>query len=186
MKISYTVLAVVLALTLALGAAGVYLKTRQSWEAPEVDATTSSSGAQKAPVRIPPAGFLEYHHDLARYSLFYPDYLEVKEAAETGGIFTTSFQNVERVAGFQIYVQPYTQQTITDERFHSDIPSGIRKNVAKATIGGVEAVVFESSDPALGPTFEVWFIKYGYLYEVTTLLEHKASLLEVLKTLEFY
>ena len=40
--------------------------------------------------------------------------------------------------------------------------------VPKTTVDGVQAVRFHGQDAQIGDTYEVWFIKDGFLYEVTT------------------
>ena len=64
---------------------------------------------------------------------------------------------------------PYTEPSISENRFLKDVPSGVREEIKNATVGGIPGVVFESRDIFLGDTFEVWFIYNGHLYEVTTL-----------------
>lgn len=45
--------------------------------------------------------------------------------------------------------------------------------------------MFFSKNIALGDTREVWFIKNGYLYEVTTLKSLDAWLTQILQTWKF-
>ncbi|PIR84686.1 hypothetical protein COU16_00665 [Candidatus Kaiserbacteria bacterium CG10_big_fil_rev_8_21_14_0_10_47_16] len=137
-------------------------------------------------VRTPPAGYAEYRNDLHRFSVFHLLEAGVREFKEDGGIETIVFENTTKVRGYQVFVLPYSQIGISDQRFMDDVPSGVRKNIAATTVDGVEAVTFESFDATLGDTFEVWFIKYGYLYEVTTFLEQKDWLLERLATWKFF
>ena len=49
----------------------------------------------------------------------------------------------------------------------------------------IPAMLFQSTDALLGETREVWFLCYGYLFEVTSPLVHDDWLTEVLSTLVF-
>jgi len=132
-----------------------------------------------------PEGWSEYVNESFGFSLFYPEELSAQEYDEGGGAGTLIFQNIESVQGLQIFIVPYDGETITDERFLRDVPSGERENVQRTTIGGIEAVVFDSRNALLGETKEVWFIHGGYLYEITTLRNTGEWLSDILNTWEF-
>ena len=135
--------------------------------------------------REPPAGLSEYYSARYRFSLFYPEKLEVKEYDEGGGASTITFQNVAAAQGFQIFVVPYREPQVTEERFHTDVPSGVRKSVQNITIDGAAGASFYSTNLALGDTAEMWFIHGGYLFEVTTPKPLAGGLADIMQTWEF-
>ena len=116
----------------------------------------------------PPEGYVEYTNTKYGFSFYHAPESVVKEYDEGGGAMTVTLENFERLRGMQVFIVPYGESTISEERFHKDLPSGVRTNVANATIDGVKAVTFNSQDSFLGDTREIWFIHNGYLYEVTT------------------
>jgi len=121
--------------------------------------------AQSAP---PPSGYVEYRNEKYHFSLYHSPQAVVKEYDEGGGAVTITFENFQKVRGLQIFIVPYNEMTISEARFKADVPSGVRTNVANTYVNGVKAVTFNGYDSALGDTREVWFIRGGYLYEVTT------------------
>ena len=135
--------------------------------------------------RVPPAGLSEYYSAQYRFSLFYPEKLEVKEYDEGGGASTITFQNVAAAQGFQIFVVPYHDPQVSEERFHTDVPSGVRKGVQNITIDGVAGASFYSTNLSLGETAEMWFIHGGYLFEVTTPKPLAGGLADIMQTWEF-
>ena len=136
-------------------------------------------------VRAVPPGMREYTDQRYKFSLLYPEALEVNTVDEGGGASTITFQNPSAGQGFQIFIVPFFEEQITDERFKRDVPSGVRTNVEEVMVDGAKGSAFYSRDLVLGETREVWFLKGGYLYEVTTLKALEADLLEVLKTWQF-
>jgi len=126
-----------------------------------------------------------YENSKYSFLLSYQVGLKVSEFDEGGGAMTITFEDTEVQQGFQIFVLPYGENKISETRFLADIPSGVIENVREATIDGVKAVIFDSKHTDLGETFEVWFIKGGLLYEVSTLRQFDSWLLEILTTWEF-
>lgn len=118
--------------------------------------------------RTPPPGYRLYRNTHYRFSFFYPENLTLTEKYEGEGASTIVVQNPKEGLGFQVFVVPYGFSYISDKRFQKDEPSGVRLNPTAVNISGVEGVSFFSKNTALGDTAEIWFIKDGYLYEVTT------------------
>lgn len=118
----------------------------------------------------PPPGYVKYENKKYGFSYYHSSQAAVTEYDEGGGAMTIVQENLQKVRGLQIFIVPYAEKTISEERFKADIPSGVRNNAEKTFIGkrGVEAVTFNSYDQFLGETREVWFIYNGHLYEVTT------------------
>jgi hypothetical protein len=84
-----------------------------------------------------------------------------------------------------VFIVPYAAEAITEKRFKADVPSGVRNDVEKTTLDGIEAVTFTSVDQFLGDTREVWFIKGGYLYEITTLKSEEEWFRPVIQSWRF-
>lgn len=136
-------------------------------------------------LREVPAGWREYRSEQYGFSLLYPDSLSVKEYDEGGGASTITFENVESLQGFQIFIVSFAGGQITEERFRQDIPSGVRKDLVDITVDGATGAAFYSEHDLLGETYEVWFIHDGYLYEATTLKPLEQSLQSVMQTWQF-
>ena len=137
------------------------------------------------PLRAPPAGFKEYRHLTYHFSLFYPDDLSLKEYKENGMAFTVTFQDETGEKGFQVFVVPYGESQVTDGRFKTDVPSGVRQEAIDIMIDGTRGTMFWSENKAMGETREVWFIHGGFLYEVTTYKNLDEWLSQIMQTWKF-
>lgn len=131
-----------------------------------------------------------FAHPRYGFSVVVPKDLEVVRVDEGQGtetvIFTPTDEGAEAV--MQIFVTPYLLQEITKERLAKDVPSGEIKDVTEVMIGprnDIRAVRFISAHTGLGEAREVWFLRNGYLFEVTTRMENDAWLATVLKTWQF-
>jgi len=98
---------------------------------------------------------------------------------------TITFQNVDTAEGFQLFIVPHPEEQVTPARFMQDNPSGIRENLQNVTIDGAVGASFYSENQMLGQTAEVWFVKNGLLYEVTTLKPLDSWLSQILASWEF-
>ena len=147
-------------------------------------AAAAASPAPQEP-RVAPAGSREYRSAAYHFSLFYPQELSVSEHPEGGGASTVTFQNVDEAKGFQIFIVPYGEPQVSEARFKKDEPSGVRTNFSNMTVDGAVGAAFDSTDVNLGETREVWFIRGGYLYEVTTLKPLDTWLDGIMQTWQF-
>src|ERR1041385_8689105 len=77
--------------------------------------------------RSAPAGSTAYRNDTYRFQLFYPASLSIQSYDEGKGASTITFQNVAEAKGFQIFIVPYGEHHVTNERFLKDEPSGEMK-----------------------------------------------------------
>jgi hypothetical protein len=150
-----------------------------------VSSVSSSTRTSLKPPRQAPAGYQEYRDEQYRFALFYPSNLSVKTYDEGGGAMTIIFQDIKTVQGFQVYVVPYEASQVSDAQFKRDEPSGVRKNPQNATIDGAAATSFYSTNLTLGETAEVWFVRGGYLFEVTTLKSLDTWLAGIMQTWQF-
>lgn len=130
-----------------------------------------------------------FEHPRYGFTLDVPKYLTITRFDEGQATETIIFEPSEgsdpTLPRFQIFVTPYFEKTITEARLKKDIKSGVVRNYTDVVIGRTEnisAALFVSSDPVLGDTREVWFLRNGYLFEVTTRIAHDAWLAEILNT----
>jgi len=86
---------------------------------------------------------------------------------------------------FQVYISPYDEDssTITSDRLMKDIPDLKMKDNKPIVIGAdASGLSFVSEDTQGMETWEVWFARKGFLYQVSALSESKSFLEETLKT----
>lgn len=134
--------------------------------------------------RSVPDGMAEYRNERFGFSLLNAESIRVNEYEEAGTL-TVTFQYPDTNQGFQIYILPYSEETISDERFRKDVPSGVMQEPQDVLIDGVRGTMFFSRDSLMGETREVWFTHDGYLYEVTTFKALDAWLSQVMQTWQF-
>ena len=120
------------------------------------------------PARTPPAGYREFRSEKYRFALLYPTELSVKTYDEGNNASTITFINADRSQNFQIFVVPYGERQVSAARFKMDEPSGVINQPTQIVLNNSPATMFFGSNAVMGETREVWFIKNGYLYEVTT------------------
>lgn len=152
---------------------------------PESAATSNLSGE---PLRALPRGYREYRDNILGFAFHYPEEDAIREVDDGGGAKTIVIENKTVPRGLQIFIVPYTEETISEERFKADVPSGVREDAAPTTVGEeqITAVAFTSFHPSLGETHEVWFIKNGYLFEITTLPRTDDWFIPILNSIYFY
>jgi hypothetical protein len=73
-------------------------------------------------------------------------------------------------AGFQVFIAPFDEPgPLTKERITQDLPEMKITNAENRVLkNGVPALIFFSEETSLGKTREIWFIKNGYLYQIST------------------
>lgn len=123
-----------------------------------------------------------YRNSRYRFKLNFPSALNHREYDEGNGAMTIIFEDPTNNYGFQIFVVPYDLTYVSAERIKRDLPSGVVENQFEVKIGGAVGAIFASQNPVMGKTREVWFIKDGYLYEVTTYLELDPWLSQIMAT----
>ena len=123
------------------------------------------------------------------FTFSYPQKLNVTETPlegiEGGKIILA--ESGEAKKGFEVVILPFDESdSLTKERILQDVPDKVIKNEKKTTVGeGIEALAFESEDKNIGPTFEIWFVQNGYIYEARTYPEFGPEMQEILKTWKF-
>lgn len=126
-----------------------------------------------------------YQNAKYKFGLLYPKDLSVKEYVERDGAMSVTFDNAQTNQGFQIYVTPYKEKQITEARFKLDQPSGVYKEPTDVMVDNTRATMFFGQNSVMGDTREVWFIRGGYLYEVTTYKELDTWLGSIMQTWKF-
>ncbi len=132
----------------------------------------------------------QFIHPRYGFSVVVPKDLEIIRVDEGEGTETVVFTPTaeDAAAVMQVFVTPYLPSEITEERLRKDVPGGEIKDITEVLIGAgsdIRAVRFSSQHPGLGEAREVWFLRNGYLFEVTTRMANDAWLATVLKTWQF-
>ena len=150
-------------------------------------AAESAKDGVLVPLAFPPpivGGKKFYKSFLLRFSILFPKDLSVKEYDEGAGSLIV-FEDAAGEKGFQVYVVPYDKEKISKEQFTMDVPSGVMEEPTEIVIDGTHAAMFLSKNAILGDTREVWFIKNGFLYEVTTYKALDTWLANIMKSWRF-
>lgn len=126
-----------------------------------------------------------YKNEAYRFTLRYPQELEAREYKEAEGALSVVFENKTRTTGFQVYVTPYAEAQVTEERFRLDQPSGVWEEPVDVLVDGVRGTLFTGRNSVMGDTREVWFIRGGFLYEVATYKRLDSWLGEIMQTWKF-
>lgn len=137
-------------------------------------------GSQPSPL---PAGlilgksFQIYKNEEHGFALEYPAHYKIEEFKEKDGAKTIVFQGnvgnqIADKEGFQIFITPFEEATLTKDRILKDIPGAILDDYQEIIIGAaveesVRGLLFWSEDPLIGRTREVWFVHNQSLYEIT-------------------
>jgi len=159
-----------------------WLKGPASTPVAQTPAYVVPNDAPLTPPRTPPQGFKEYRSEFYRFEVFYPEDLTVQTHPETRSGVTLLFKNADLSKGFQVYITPYGGADITERMIANDAPSGVVNNRSTTTLDGAQVLTFNGSDPSLGDTREVWFIKEGFLYEVTAPKALESWLVDILRS----
>lgn len=125
-----------------------------------------------------------YVHENPDFLLDYPQELEVEEYVEEDGVKTVVFahpgneaaREVTDKSGFQIFITPYEDKNnLTRERILEDLPEAVIEeplvvivNPSAPEAERIEGLTFWSASPDIGRTKELWFVRDGFLYEITT------------------
>jgi hypothetical protein len=147
--------------------------------------STSTSTETAAATFVPPVGYVLYRNQPYHFSFYYPPNLQAHTFNEEGGAFTVALQEPTTNEGFEVYVTPYSGTQITEARFKLDEPSGVIQQQTNVMIDGTHATMFYGTNAIMGDTREVWFIKGGLLYEVTTYKQLDAWLAQIMQTWQF-
>lgn len=126
-----------------------------------------------------------YYNERYGFSFKTPEGARIHERKEGADAATIRVENEKEEKGFQVFVLAYAKDVISEERFRMDLPSGVREQEEAILLDGVPATTFVSKDATLGTTREIWFLRQGYLYEITAPISSEVWLQEVLLTWKF-
>jgi len=143
---------------------------------------TASSTANFSQVTEASTDLNTYRNSRYHFKLNFPSALKHREYDEGNGAMTIIFEDPANNYGFQIFIVPYDLNYVSADRIKLDLPSGVVKDQFEVMIDDAEGAIFTSQNPVMGETREVWFIKDGYLYEVTTYLELDPWLSQIMAT----
>jgi len=176
------VVPIVIAVALALIAGGYFFFVKEEVEIGQNPNAQAISGGEG---HGGPSGWKYFENEQYGFALYVPPNLNLVPYDEGSGARTFSFEDTASGDGFQIFVVPYFEDTISQERFLQDAPSGVRNDVTEITVDGISANAFISEHMLMGETREVWFIKDDYLYEVTSYKKLDTWLMEIMNTWRF-
>src|SRR3989338_6495017 len=101
----------------------------------------------------------------------YPKGFNATELDDDSGN-TVLVQNAEEKKGFQVYITPFDEaEPLNGVRILEDLPASEVIDPKDVLIGEektINAVIFLSTNSSFGKTREVWFVRDGFLYQVTT------------------
>ena len=177
---------------IALGAIGVLAAYHPS-PATTLPMQNTNDAGQPVIDRLRSGSAEALEKDVARYknpyygfAVSYPMELTQREFSEGTDGITVAFQKPNEEKGFQIFIIPYAEKQISQERIRADLAGAPMKNLKNIVLpGNVQAVHFESVAPLIGDSIEVWFIHNGYLFEITTYRALDTWLAGILGTLVF-
>ena len=175
-------------LLLILIGASVYAYSHKTPPSSDISSAIWQTNASTSPLMLAttPSGDKQYTNAAFHFSLSYPSDLTVNQYNESGGALTVTFVTRDGTnGGFQIYVTPYSDTTITPVRFKLDEPSGVMQDQTAIVIDGTPATMFYGTNVAMGDSREVWFIHGGFLYEVTTYKQLDSWLAGIMQTWQF-
>ena len=122
------------------------------------------------------------------FSFKYPKGFNATELDDDSG-HTVLVQNAEEKKGFQVYITPFDEaEPLTAARILQYLPPSEVIDPKDVLIGegkAINAVIFLSTNPSFGKTREVWFIREGFLYQVTTYEGQDNLIGPILETFRF-
>lgn len=128
-----------------------------------------------------------YTNPTNHFSFNYPKDFTIADVPDDVGE-SIVVQNVTAHVGFQVYVRAFDEplSAITPNRIEADIPNLKISNPQSVTVGqGVEGLAFISTDVSKVSQREVWFVRDGFLYQISSPIANEALLHDVLLTWKF-
>jgi uncharacterized protein YxeA len=122
-----------------------------------------------------------------KFSFQYPKDFTVTKFKEGEEGDTILIQQKDGKGGFQIFIAPFDEPgPLTKERILQDVPDMKITNAENRVLkNGVPALIFFSEETSLGKTREIWFIKNGYLYQVSTTAALDSLVAQIIGTWKF-
>ena len=107
-----------------------------------------------------------------------------KTSNNEDGIFIDTYEKNDK-EGFQVFIMPFDEEgPLTPERVLIDLDITLEKP-EYVSIGGIEALGFNSKGELVGDTYEVWAVQNGRLFQITTYATYRTQLLGILGSWKF-
>jgi hypothetical protein len=123
------------------------------------------------------------------FSFRYPDGFTASSFPEGETGYVVLVQKSGGRESFQIFISDFDESdSITPDRIKKDIPGFVIESPAEATIGekkDIHALIFLGQNESLGKTREIWFVREGNLYQVTTYADMDNLIGPILETWKF-
>ena len=138
--------------------------------------------------RAAPPDFTETYADAAHgFSFKYPPTLRIHASQQDATAIIVA-RNAAKTIGFQIHIKPIggTDRAITPTRIARDMPGLAIRGPQRLRIPGAGlALAFYATEQNFGESFQVWFIRQGRLYQLSSYAPHDALVRGVLATWTF-
>lgn len=121
------------------------------------------------------------------FSFQYPKSFTATKFKEGEDGDTILVQQKDGKNGFQIFISWFDEEgPMTKERILQDLPDMKITNAENRVLkNGIPAFLFFSEEASLGETREIWFIKDGYLYQITATKEIDSLVAQIVATWKF-
>lgn len=127
-----------------------------------------------------------YQNTKYGFTFNYPNNYRIGSFAEGEGDVVL-LQDANAKTGLQITISPFDENInrLSEARIRQDLPDLDMQNVDQIMLGDLPAIFFTSSDSSFGNSVEVWFIKNGNLYQMSTYSYQLPLLEQVAKSMQF-
>ena len=107
------------------------------------------------------------------------------EDAQTVVVQNANSGNAED--GFQVYIYPTDEQVqLTPQLIQSDLPGTVVNNAQKIVLDDAPGMMFESNNEHFGgSSFEIWFVREGYVYQISSYGAYASDLQGIIGTWKF-
>ncbi len=130
-------------------------------------------------------------HKKYNFSFIYPSSVKTSNFREGDGEQILFQDDVNKI-WFQINITPWDEgENLSVERIKQDLPDIVVTSPQQVVLGPAQnnnspkALIFFSREDGIGETREVWFVKNGNLYQVTTYKRLDTLISQILSTLTF-
>lgn len=119
------------------------------------------------------------------FSFGYPDPLKAGSQTDDNGNTTILVQDTASHVGFQVYITPWSNSAVTTvsaDDVAASLPDIQMHNPTQVSINGTPALAFQATDATFGDSRQVWFIRKGFLYQVSSYSSQDPLLEKVLSS----
>jgi len=134
-------------------------------------------------------GMRQYIHNYLGFNFLYPERFRVGGfyEGESGEVILVQSQEGEVNEGFQIYITPLPEDvTLSPSLIMSELPGTLVDDPKQITLDGAVGIMFESNGEGFdGKSYEIWFTKAGNLYQVSSHIDFKTNLQDIIGSWHF-